>query len=251
MDNMRNLDEISEFYNENDFDYILLYYALKIFENLRFGDEFLEMGCSIGLSTKYLLNYAKSIDVVEGSVRNIEKAKKRIGDNPKAKFYHALWEDFKYPKQKYSDIIWFRGIEHVENPLPILINIKKALKLNGRIHITFPNALSLHRRLGVYMGIIKSPWEFSERDIKLGHYDIYDRFEVINLLREAGYKILDFQGIILKPLPNDKMMELYKENPKLIEALFEIGKELPDYCAEIYICATPEKGEEDENKGKS
>ena len=250
MDKTKHLDQIAEFYNENDFDYILLYYALKIFESVKYGSEFLEMGCSIGLSTKYLLRYAKSMDVVEGSTKNIERTRRRINRDRRVKFYNALWEDFEYPEYKYSDIIWFRGIEHIKDPLPVLINIKKALKLGGRIHITFPNALSLHRRLGVYMGIIKSPWEFSERDIKLGHYDIYDRFKVASLLKDAGYKILSFHGIILKPLPNNKMMELYKENPKLIEALFEIGKELPDYCAEIYICATPEEVE-DENKSKS
>ena len=125
----------------------------------------------------------------------------------------------------------------------VLKKIKGSLIPEGRLHITFPNALSLHRRLGTLIGIIKTPWSFSERDVALGHFKIYDRFQLFSLLKDSGYKIINWEGIILKPFPNSKMMEFYKENPKFIEALFKIGKELPDYCAEIYICAIPKEEE--------
>ncbi|RKX60966.1 MAG: hypothetical protein DRP29_01680 [Thermodesulfobacteriota bacterium] len=237
------LDKIANFYTEEDFDYILLYYGLKIFERQRKGNIFLELGCSLGISTFFLLDYASKLDVVEGSEVNIKRAKARIGNTNKVKFYHSLWQDFTYPHHKYSDIIWFRGIEHVPDPKEVLKKIKGSLIPEGRLHITFPNALSLHRRLGTLMGIIKTPWSFSERDVALGHFKIYDRFQLFSLLKDSGYKIINWEGIILKPFPNSKMMELYKENPKLIDALFKIGKELPDYCAEIYICAIPKEEE--------
>ena len=38
-------------------------------------------------------------------------------------------------------------------------------------------------------------------------------------------------GIFLKPLPNDMMASLDK---RVIYGLYEIGRELPDYCAHIY-----------------
>jgi len=235
------LDEIASFYTEEDFDSVLLYYGLKIFEKQRRGDTFLELGCSLGISTTFLLSYALSLDVVEGSIKNIEKAKTRVGNNDKVRFYHSLWEDFNYPKNKYSDIIWFRGMEHISNPEVVLKKIRSSLISGGRLHITVPNALSLHRRLGSLMGLLRDPWSLSERDKALGHFKVYDRFKLISLLKENGYQIIHWEGIILKPLPNSKMLELYKENPKLIEALFEIGKELPDYCAEIYVCAIPKE----------
>ncbi len=243
------LDKIADFYTEEDFDYILLYYGLKVFEENISGEHFLELGCSLGISTSFLLNYAVSLDVVEGSELNIKKAKKRIGNANRVNFYHSLWEDFNYPLNKYSDIIWFRGLEHVNVPEKVLRKITPSLASDGRLHIIVPNALSLHRRIGNIMGILKSPWDLSERDKALGHFKVYDRFQLFALLTENGYKIIKWQGILLKPLPNHKMLELYKENPKLIEALFEIGKELPDYCAEIYVCAIPKKEEKNKNTG--
>ncbi len=90
--NKKFLDERANFYTEEDFDYVLLYYGLKIFEKQKKkGQTFLELGCSLGISTLFLLNYASSLDVVEGSEVNIKKVKIRIGNNKKATFYHALW----------------------------------------------------------------------------------------------------------------------------------------------------------------
>lgn len=241
MEMKKYLDKISNFYTEEDFDYILIYYGLKIFEKYRKGNHFLELGCSLGISTSHLLNYASSLDVVEGSELNIIKTKNRIVKHNRVNFYHSLWEDFNYPINKYSDVIWFRGLEHVNNPEKILRKIISSLIDDGRLHIIIPNALSLHRRLGTIMGILKNNWELSERDKSLGHFKVYDKNQLLDLLSKEGYKINIWQGILLKPLPNHKMLELYKDNPQLIDALFEIGKELPDYCAEIYVCATPKK----------
>jgi len=236
--NNEDLDKIADFYNEEDFDNILLYYSFNFFENLRKGDIFLELGCSIGISTKFLLKYASAITVVEGSLKNIEKTRKRIGYDSRVSFYNTLWEDFEYPENKYTDIVWFRGIEHVKDPSKILIKLKKSLKKEGRLHITFPNSLSLHRKLGFYMGIVDSPYSFSDRDIALGHYHVYDRYKVMSILNKCGFYIIDFRGIMIKFFPNSKMLELIKEDQRYIKALFELGKEYPDLCAEIYICAT-------------
>ena len=230
------LDNIAAIYKiEEDFDSVLLNYNLKVISFYFKGKIFLELGTS-GLSTKLLLPYASCIDVVEASKVNIEKAKQMV-DNNCITFYLSLWEKFNYPVQKYTDIIWFGGMEHIEAPEKILQRLRTALVKKGRLHIVVPNALSLHRRLGTYMKLIKEPHELSERDKKFGHVKVYDRFQVTQLLIEVGYHVFAWEGIFLKPLPNAKMLLLYKENPKLIDALYKIGKELPDYCAEIYICA--------------
>ena len=114
----------------------------------------------------------------------------------------------------------------------------KSLIPNGRLHIVIPNALSLHRRVGVYAGYLKEPHELNDRDKEVGHVKVYDRFEIVELLKKSAFNILDFQGVLLKPLPNSDMMAMYKKNPDLIQAFFDVGKELPDYCAEIYMCVT-------------
>jgi hypothetical protein len=50
----------------------------------------------------------------------------------------------------------------------------------------------------------------------------------------AGLQVVRRQGIFLKILSNAQMEKL---DTKLIEALFVVGRELPDFCSNIYICA--------------
>jgi hypothetical protein len=54
-------------------------------------------------------------------------------------------------------------------------------------------------------------------------------------LKECGFDVLHWEGIFLKPLPNDMMMSLDK---RVLYGLYEIGRELPDYCAHIYALCT-------------
>lgn len=238
------LDKISHHYKEgNEFDSILTPFEMKTIKNYLAGDKFLELGCSIGDSTSELIKLAKSVDVIEGSDENIKIAEQKISKlnkkRVKVRFYNQFWEDADFSKD-YSDIIWIRGIEHIKNPKLLLKKIAYALKKSGgRLHLVTVNAYSLNRRIGVYMNLLKEPHQLSERDKRFGHYKIYDRSQLSETLKGAGFKIINWQGIMLKPLPNDKMYKLYRENPKLIEAFYDISDELPDYCTEIYMCAIP------------
>jgi hypothetical protein len=89
------------------------------------------------------------------------------------------------------------------------------------------------------MDILEEPHSFTERDLKFGHFHVFDRFQIFAMLNKLNFQIYTWEGIILKPFPNNKMLELYKENFKIIEALYKVGKELPDYCAEIYVNCKP------------
>ncbi|EKD90288.1 MAG: hypothetical protein ACD_31C00036G0001 [uncultured bacterium] len=239
------LDKINLHYVEgNEFDAILTPYEINLIKDYFSGKKFLEMGCSIGNSTIQLLKFTKSIDIVEGSGKNITSAKRKVAqiaknDLAKLTFYKMLWEEFPFDKD-YSDVFWIRGIEHVKNPQKILKKILISLKkTKGRLHLVTVNAFSLNRRIGVLMGMLKDVHELSDRDLKFGHFKVYDKKQLEIMLKKCGYKILQSTGIMLKPLPNNKMYELYKENPKIIHAFNAIGKELPDYCTEVYICAAP------------
>jgi len=102
----------------------------------------------------------------------------------------------------------------------MLEKLKKYLLPQGRIHIVVSNARSLHRRIGFYMSQLSQIDEFSQRDVLTGGKKwLGDIYKLWNVLRE-GYDIFEIIPYFLKPLPNDKMLEL------------------PDYCAEIYVCAT-------------
>lgn len=258
------MDGIKDFFYDptdpsKEFDYWLISYRYRLFERLKHGNFFLELGCATGLSTYFLTKYAEKIVVVEIDHKNIQLARtfleSRKVSMSKIKFVEANWLkiDELNLKKEFTDIIWFEGAEYIyfSEFQKMLKKLKEYLLPQGKLHIVVSNYRSLHRRIGFYMGQLSQINEFSQRDVLTGGKkwlgDIYKLWSAL----KKEYDILEVIPYFLKPLPNHKMLELYKENPKLIEALFEIGKELPDYCAEIYVCATPKEVEKDESNGDS
>lgn len=241
---MDDLEKIAQHYQPDDFDFISLKYVFKIAKKYYYGTTFLELGCSLGFSTTQLLASSEILDIIDASKKIIGITKKNIAPilnekNVIITFHHSRWEDFKFKQNYYSDIFWFRGLEHVESPDKLIDNLKKSLVQKGRIHILVPNALALHRQLGVQMGMLSTPYDLNERDKRFGHYKVYDNKSLTSLLKQHEFKIITSQGIILKPLPNDKMARLYNEKPQLIDGYFKLGQKYPDLCGEIYICASP------------
>jgi hypothetical protein len=88
------------------------------------------------------------------------------------------------------------------------------------------------------MGLLKEPHQLNERDHKVGHFKVYDLNQIKHLIKKSRFKLISWHGIMLKPLPNKDMLKIYQENPKFVQGLYEVGKELPSLCAELYVCAT-------------
>ena len=87
------------------------------------------------------------------------------------------------------------------------------------------------------MGMLARPDALSQRDHKYGHRRVYDADLLRQHLSKAGWRTEQVIGIFLKPLSNAQMLDF---NPDLLEALVEMGRELPCYCAELYAVARSE-----------
>lgn len=246
---MQELDAIAEYYiPENDFDKFLINYGLTTAQKYFGKGCFLELGCATGESTLRLLHHVDNLDVVEGAQSNIEKTRAKIEalikdkqweKNKNIVFFNSLWEDFFWPEQKYSDIIWFHGLEHINSPDKILSRARRSLLPGGRLHVITPNANSYHRKLGVNLGMLKDIHELNERDKKVGHVAVYDRQQVFDLLQKNGFLVKDWHGVFFKLFSNKIMFELCQKEKGLAGALFALGKDFPENCAELYICAVP------------
>jgi 2-polyprenyl-3-methyl-5-hydroxy-6-metoxy-1,4-benzoquinol methylase len=144
-----------------------------------------------------------------------------------------LFEEFE-PPRRFHGIVMARALEHLEEPVALLTKMRNWLEPGGRLHVVVPNATSLHRRVGVAMGLLDRPDALSERDVKYGHRRVYDAKLLREHLTLAGWTVERLTGIFLKPLSNAQMAAFA---PDLLEAFFEVGHELPDYCAELYVIA--------------
>jgi hypothetical protein len=82
------------------------------------------------------------------------------------------------------------------------------------------------------MGLLRGLNDYSARDIQLGHMRVYDISLLTQHVAAAGLEVIDLQGILIKPLSNAQMQSW---GPAVIDALFEVGREEPDLCNELYI----------------
>jgi 2-polyprenyl-3-methyl-5-hydroxy-6-metoxy-1,4-benzoquinol methylase len=195
----------------------------------------LELGVSTGFMTEKLCKVFERMVCVDGSKRYIDMVKERLkaGALKSPDYEVALFEEYE-PKQLYPNIIMSHIIEHVEDPVGILTKYKKFLTNDGVIHIAVPNAASLNRRLGLMLGMMEKIDQLAEKDHLIGHRRLYTYDKLLDEVTAAGLKVLVCEGIFLKPLSKGQMAHWKEE---LIDAFFEIGRELPAYSTAIYLMA--------------
>ena len=230
---------------EKDFDYYLVQYRYNVLlPKYKKGNVAVELGCGTGFSLKLLSKFYDKIIVVENNEEHIEKARDNTkGYDSKILFIHEDWINLPIILQNYIldktyDIIFFEGLEYLskENVKHLLSKIKSVNK-TFRLHIVVSNKYSFHRRLGFYMGILDN-MDSLEGASSIASEKLWlaDRRSILHLLMDSRYEIIHIEPHFFKILPNKYLKQL-PEN--IIMALFEIGKELPEYCAEIYVCAEP------------
>jgi 2-polyprenyl-3-methyl-5-hydroxy-6-metoxy-1,4-benzoquinol methylase len=226
------LNEIAATYDSvTDFDGHLIRYNYRAMRPYLRGPAILELGCASGVMTRWLAREFPTLSVVDGSAKYIEEVKATVRSD--VQFHHSLFQDFRC-HTAFNDVVMTRALEHIPEPVELLERIRNWVAPDGRLHLVVPNALSLHRRLGVYMGMLSAPNAFSERDRLYGHCRVYDPDLLRQHLVEAGWKVELVTGCFLKPLSNAQMMQF---TPELLDALFEVGRELPRYCSELYAVA--------------
>lgn len=205
------------------------YIIRKTFE-LAQGPKVLDVACGNGSLTKLMADHYPIVVGVDGSKEKIKMARRNA---PEVKFYVSMFEDFNIDK-RFDSIVMINVLEHVENPVVFLKKAKSLLNQGGEVVAFVPNALSLNRRIGKIMGIIEDHYELSVNDLAVGHRRFYDRDKLVGDFLESGFMPEEVGGVLLKPLSN-KQMESW--DSEVVEALYVIGEELPDYCGLIYMRA--------------
>lgn len=195
----------------------------------------LEMGCSNGLMTDILVSYAKSLIIIEGVKHFTDEVSNRYKD--RIKVCNCLFEEF-MPDTQYDAIVLTNVLHNVNDPIALLKKVRNWLSSSGSLYITVPNVLSLHRQLGVKMGLIKDVFDNSERNIQFDQSGRYTKEILIKQLESCDYMINECFGFLLKPFSHEQMKALNPSN-ELIDALFELGKEYEDIASNIFLEAVP------------
>ena len=226
----------SLFFDENHF--IIESYASKLLDIVKRNSSknILSLGIGQGVVLNYLSNNMKDIDsytIVEGSNLLIEKYRNEIDEMKNARTVHSSFEAFSSSDQ--FDIIEMGFIlEHVDDPLQILRKYKEMLSKNGTVFIAVPNANSIHRVLGYKAGFLESTYALSAFDIEVGHQRYFDLNTLLRLVHAAELKIINVEGLLLKPFTTKQMNSLNLPD-SVWKALVSISEAYPEIANNIII----------------
>ena len=191
------------------------------------GDAALELGIADGESTRYIVERFEHVEVVDASDEFIGSIKERF---PGILAHQCYFEQFS-PDRKFSSIFMTHILEHLDDPLVLLNRAYEWLEEDGVALISVPNALSLHRLVGVKMGLLDTPYSLNDQDIKLGHRRVFDRQSMADLVADTKFSIKHFTGLMLKPLSNRQIQRDWDD--KIVDAFFQVGFDFPELCSEI------------------
>lgn len=227
------LESISSFYEKGDYmDELMMDREVEIIKRYALdGKSAIEIGCGSGASTERLAGIFEDIEVVEPSLKNIELLRRRM---PDVSCHNALLEDFVVQK-KYDYVFFLNVIEHVEDPVASLKMLAPLVKDEGLIFISAPNCMSLNRRAGYRMGLLKGYDQMAPKDYLVGHRRLYTVDMLAEHCEQAGLKTLAMKGVYLKPLAESQMMALGDD---VVRAFYSLGEDEPHLCAGILAVAT-------------
>jgi 2-polyprenyl-3-methyl-5-hydroxy-6-metoxy-1,4-benzoquinol methylase len=196
-----------------------------------FGDSCLELGCSDGAGVPLLQPFFKEIVGVDGAWHAIEQAKESYSQDG-ISFECSYFEDLELDRQ-FDTVIMGHILEHVDDPKPVIDVAIRHLKPGGVLISDVPNAGSIHRELGVRMGLIRHVQELNASDLSIGHQRVYTRSEFRAEFERPELEILDEGGYLYKPF-SFAQLELILDDAQL-QTLIDFGAENPDQAAEIFV----------------
>ena len=206
-------------------------YCANVFARYFTGSHCLELGPAEGLMTDHLVRHFAHVTAVDGSAVFGEKLRERL---PKVTVVNALFEEYE-PQQKFDTIVLGHVLEHVDNPVDILVRAKAWLAPEGVICCAVPNARSVHRQAAVIMGMLAIENQLNDTDRHHGHRRVYDPELFRAEFTRAGLKIAAYGGYWMKPLSNSQIESQW--TPQMLYAFLQLGERYPDIAAEIYVVA--------------
>jgi 2-polyprenyl-3-methyl-5-hydroxy-6-metoxy-1,4-benzoquinol methylase len=129
-----------------------IHYRARVFARFFGGGSCLELGPAEGLMTGHLMKHFADLTCVEGAPDFCDILQKRY---PRLQVVNALFENFE-PSRRFDNIILGHVLEHVSNPVALLERVRIWLSANGKVFASVPNARSVHRQMGVLMGLLET-----------------------------------------------------------------------------------------------
>lgn len=198
----------------------------------------IELGCGSELLAAHHRDQGGSWDawiIVEPSETFAAQA--RAAELADVTVVEAFFEDVAGDLPAQPDVILCSGLLHeVPDAERLLRAIKDRMGPQTTAHINVPNARSLHRRLARSMGLIDDLKALSPRNTSLQQPRVYDLDSLSQQVAAQGLHITQTGGHLVKPFTHNQMEPLVEAlGREVMDGLYALGKEAPDWASEIYI----------------
>jgi protein-L-isoaspartate O-methyltransferase len=198
------------------------------------NEKVLEIGVGSGDTTLMLANEFKSvlcIDIDQQTLDDARNRSKEIGVSNIEYRCGDITKDLRLD-EKYDHIFLIGILEHLEDPVQVLLILSKYLSDNGTVYVLVNLANSLHRWLGVVMGDIEDVSKLSEADVRLGHHRVYDLKLLNQHISEAGMANKFQELFYVKPFPSFIMNDL---SMKIHHGLNKLAERFPEFSSYVYL----------------
>jgi len=235
---MNELDKYKEAYDNVfvlDNELSLNWYPKRILKMAK-GDSILELGIGHGFSTKILAEKFKNYVVIDASQEMVNRFYKKFPE-VKIKMFFGYFEEVEL-KEKFDNILMGFVLEHVDDPEIILSKYRKYLKPSGSIFITVPNGEVLHRRFGYEAGMLDDMLKLTSADYEFGHKRVFNLEKLKKLVTSLDYNIEKIEGIFLKPIATQQIIDL-KLTDEILNAMLKVGINYPELCNSILMEIKP------------
>lgn len=232
------LQDIAKYFSMKDgFNgYMNKYRVSKILE-MCVGDTVIDIGSADAFMAEALAPFFRRIVAVDGSLELVERARNRLSGIHNVEMIHALAEEF-VTEEKFDLVLLSFILEHVVDPPKVINASASFIAPGGAMFVMVPNALSLHRRIGVALGMMAAVDDFSDEDRRQGHRRVYTEELLRSHLEEGGVDVLDIGSFFIKPLSNPQMEKL---DPNIADAFFTVSRDIPGLGSMLYAKCTPKK----------
>ncbi|GHE14312.1 class I SAM-dependent methyltransferase [Klenkia taihuensis] len=182
--------------------------------------------------------------VVEPTEAFAARAREQAAGRPDVLVVPALLEDVG-PGQVGGrfDLVVVSGLLHeVPDPVRLLGAARELCAPGGVVHVSVPNARSLHRLLAVAMGLAASPDEESATQRLLQQRTVYDEERLDDELRRCGLRVRERGSLLVKPFTHAQMQHLVDTGfltTELLDGLDRLTAQLPGLGSEIWVDAEP------------
>ena len=150
-------------------------------------------------------------------------------------------EEFVENYQHYFDLIILSSVLHeIPNYRVVLQKISLLLEPGGSLLIVVPNAESIHRQIGVNMGIISDLFQLSTTQSKMQQGVVFSIDTLTNLVADANFEILSCDTSFVKPLTHNQMHERINSgiiSNEDLDSLYKLSKLFEPFGSEIFLVA--------------